>query len=326
MDERVIFGEQATVLATKALDPLHVRMTLEAPHIAATARPGQFVNVVCGPTDLGTCVFDTWESFLDHRQMHQMERRFGGRLLRRPFAVHRLDISDRPARRFDILFKIVGKGTAALAEAAAGSKLDVLGPLGSGFNLRAAEEAHTAILVAGGVGLAPLYLLAQHLRARGREVYAFIGALDESQIPIETADSDVPLSFVESTEEVFLTSRDFERLGVKVGITTEQGRRGYRGYPTDLLAQYLTAYRSSALRNVRVYACGPWAMMRQAARIAETARVECEVLLEERMGCGVGACMACSVRVKRPDGAMAQKRICVDGPVFDAREVCWDER
>ncbi len=321
----MIYSERSRVLAVRRLDARHVRLTLESPRIAGSARPGQFVNVICGPAEFGSRVFDSPEEFLAHRQSQEFRRRFGRRLLPRPFAVHRLHTTETPPKRFDILFKIVGKGTAALAEVPKGSTLDVLGPLGEGFNLARADEAHVSVLVAGGVGVAPLYLLAQYLRRLNRKTYALIGALNETQIPIETADSDVPLSFMETTEEVLLTSNDFEKLGVNVGITTEEGTRGYRGLPTDLLEQCLSSLRSSARRHVRVYACGPWAMMRRAAEICRVQHVACEVLLEERMGCGLGACMACSIRVRTPDGNIINKRVCIDGPVFDAREVCWDD-
>ena len=328
----MIYGEQATVVAVKHLDARHVRMTLASPKIAGSVQPGQFVNILCGETDLGQRVFETPEAYQAYRQGQSSEDCLGKRFLRRPFAVHRVykkeggfDPDMIGTSGFDILFKIVGKGSAALAQAEVGETLDVLGPLGKGFDLRVADEAHEAVLVAGGVGLAPLFQLAQYLRRKGKRVHAFIGALDESQIPIETADSGVPLSFMETEEEVLLTSKEFEALGVTVGITTERGTRGYRGLATDLLEKYLASLRGSACRNVRVYACGPWGMMRKTAEICETHHVGCEALLEERMGCGVGACMACSVRVKRAEGDIVRKRICVDGPVFDAREVCWHE-
>lgn len=321
----MIYSEQCKLLSAKRLDSRHIRLTLASGRIAGTAKPGQFVNVVCGESDFGRRVFESVESYLAHKQRLLGEHRFGKRLLRRPLAIHRLHTETTPPEAFDVLFKIVGKGTAALAQVSVGSTVDVLGPLGSGFDLSRADEAHVGVLVAGGVGLAPLYLLTQYLRRQNKETYAFIGALDESQIPIETADSDVPLSFMESGDEVLLTSRDFEALGVKVGITTERGSRGYRGLPTDLLEKYLSSVRSSARRYVRVYACGPWGMMRESAEICRRQRVACEVLLEERMGCGVGACMACSIKVKRADGSVGRKRICIDGPVFDAREVCWDD-
>ena len=329
----MIYGEQARVLVAKHLDARHVRLTLEGPQIAGSAKPGQFVNILCREAELGQRVFEGPEAYQQYRQGQSSRECLGKRLLRRPFAVHRVHGKEgTPASppgsgraSFDVLFKIVGKGTAALAEVEVGETVDVLGPLGKGFDLRIADEVHEAVLVAGGVGLAPLFQLAQHLRRKGKKVHAFIGALNEEQIPIETADSGVPLSFMESAEEVLLTSKEFEELGVTVGITTEQGVRGYRGLPTDLLEKYLGSLRSSACRNVRVYACGPWGMMRASAGICERQHVGCEVLLEERMGCGVGACMGCSVRVRTTEGEIVRKRICVDGPVFEAREVCWDE-
>ncbi len=321
----MIYGELAKVIGIKHPDARHVRMTLESPKIAGAVRPGQFVNILCGRSDFGDRVFEGPEAYISHCQEPGLGEFFGKRLLRRPFAVHRVLEDAGVPRRLEVLFKIVGKGTAALAEVGAGKTVDILGPLGKGFDLGRADDLHEAVLIAGGVGLAPLYQLAQYLRRRGKKVFAFIGALDETQIPIETADSGVPLSFMESAEEVFLTSREFEELGVTVGITTERGLRGYRGYPTDLLERYLRSLRSSALREVRVYACGPWGMMRRTAAICLTQRVACEALLEERMGCGVGACMACSVRLKTGEGTIVRKRVCIDGPVFDAREVCWDE-
>ncbi|MFO7897777.1 MAG: dihydroorotate dehydrogenase electron transfer subunit [Planctomycetota bacterium] len=279
----------APVVAVTARAGGHCRLRLRAPAIAADARPGQFVNVA---PPLATT------------------------LLRRPLGVHRaID-----GRDIELLFKAVGKGTIALAAAREGDELDVIGPLGNGFDLEG-DLPETAVLVAGGFGLAPLYPLAAALRGRADRIYLFVGT--EEDLPLETSDSRVHLSFVDP--DVKVTLPDFEALGARCRVATLGDRPGfYKGLVTELVEKLLAG--SEPLGRTKLYGCGPWAMLKKTAAIAREHGLDCDVLVEERMGCGIGACMSCAVLVHGDDGRPVYVRACVEGPVFDARSVVWDAK
>ncbi len=284
-----VYRESAPVVRVSALRGGHCRLRLGAPSIAASIRPGQFVNV--GPPGDST-------------------------LLRRPFGVYQtLDRTD-----IELLFKVVGKGTAALAEVSPGDELDIIGPLGNGFDL-SEDFAETAVLVAGGFGVAPLYALAQALREKGSQTYLFVGT--EEDVPVETSDSSMQLSFVDPDVKITLT--DFEELGAVARVASMRHRPGFfHGLASELLERFL--HHAGSGCNARVYACGPWAMLKRTAGIAAEYNLTCEVLLEERMGCGIGACMSCAVRLKGENGEPVYARACVEGPVFDAAIVDWDAK
>ena len=300
----------------------HVRMRLDAPGIAGSARPGQFVNVRCAAVPSGSRVFDHWQ------QLAEAGPAAGGAvrtLLMRPFAVHRAWKSGPNAGQIEVLFKVVGRGTRALAAKSPGESVDLLGPLGRGFDLERCARLSTAVVVAGGVGVAPLFPLVEFLRANHVRTLVIVGAMTEKDIPIDTADSRVALSFMETKPEAAITAEEFRALGCEVGIVLMQGTKGYSGLPTEMLDRFLHHTEGGALGEARVFTCGPWAMMRAVAAHAAEHDVACDALLEERMGCGVGACMACSIRVREPGGKVVRRRVCVEGPVFDSSEVIWDE-
>jgi dihydroorotate dehydrogenase electron transfer subunit len=243
----------------------------------------------------------------------------------RPFAVHRKWSKGPERGQIELLFKVVGAGTAALAEKKPGDKVELLGPLGKGFDLAWCRKLSTAVVVAGGVGVAPLYPLVEYLRRHDVATLVIVGAMSEEEMPVETADSRVALSFMATRPELTITAEEFERLGCEVGIVTLAGAKGYIGLPTEMLDRFLRWSDGGSRGETGVFTCGPSAMMREVARHAAEHDLRCQVLLEERMGCGVGACMACTCRVSLHDGMVSRKRICVDGPVFNASEVMWDE-
>jgi dihydroorotate dehydrogenase electron transfer subunit len=284
-----VYRHAAKVVDLVTLPGGHRRLRLRAPNVAAAARPGQFVNIR-PPLDSA--------------------------ILRRPLGIYRtVDDTD-----LDILFKVVGRGTVSMAGCRPGDVLDLIGPLGNGFSLDAPPEI--AILVAGGFGIAPLYPLARALRGRVGRCALFVGT--EEELPLETADSAMHLSFVDP--DVSATLTDFEELGVACRVASMREREGFfRGLVTDLLERFVHGGGADALGagRGRIYACGPWAMLRKTAAIAAEHDLPCDVLLEERMGCGIGACMSCAVRVIGPDGKPAYERACVEGPVFDARRIDW---
>ena len=204
--------------------------------------------------------------------------RLEGLFLRRPISVF-----DSEEGRLTILYKIVGRGTERMAGLPAGEKLDVLTGLGNGYDLSKAGDA--PLLLGGGVGVPPLYLLAKMLRAEGKNVTAVLG--------------------FNMAEEVF-GREDFEALGCAVTVTTADGSLGVKGFVTDALPEKYSYF----------YTCGPEPMLRAVYRAARTSG---QFSFEERMGCGFGACMGCSCRT-----ITGYKRICREGPVLEKEEILWE--
>ncbi|MDR2615369.1 MAG: dihydroorotate dehydrogenase electron transfer subunit [Oscillospiraceae bacterium] len=206
------------------------------------------------------------------------------RPLRRPFG-----ISDVYGERLTVVFEARGEGTKWLAASEPGRRVDINGPLGHGFS----EVSGNILLIGGGLGAAPLLFAAR--RARGR-VTAVLGFRNANGA---------------------ILAENFESVCDNVFITTEDGSLGLRGTVTLPAEELLKTGNYTA-----VLACGPRAMLRAVAETAERAGVYCETSLEERMGCGVGACLVCVCKTNK-DGADKMSRVCRDGPVFDAREVVW---
>ena len=215
-------------------------------------------------------------------------------LLRRPLSIHRVKGSN-----FEILYEIKGRGTKILSEKKHGEYLDIIGPLGNGFNTRytipacrqAWHDTRYTILVAGGIGVAPLFFLAQKLKTKP---LVLIGA---------------------NKRQKLVCVEDFRRLCCKVKIATDDGSMGFKGKVTELLTRILSTidYRLST-----IYACGPDAMLRELSKISIRNNMECQASLENFMGCGIGACLACVIKTKN-----GYKRVCKDGPVFDVSKIIW---
>jgi dihydroorotate dehydrogenase electron transfer subunit len=261
---------KAKVIKNIAVGPAYYKMLLSCPDIARAAYPGQFVNMK---------VSDTGEP-----------------LLRRPLGVHRIQ-----GRNIEVIYEIVGQGTALLAQRKAGEYLEVIGPLGNGFSRESGPDSQAKkILVAGGMGIAPLIFLAQSL-AKPRipdskpKTLALIGA---------------------KTKDGILCEKEFRKLDCDVKIATDDGSRGFKGKVTDLLKHLLpiTNYRLP----ITIYACGPRPMLKEVAKISQQYRIRAQVSLEEHMACGFGACMGCAVKTSQ-----GYKRVCKEGPVFQADEIIW---
>jgi dihydroorotate dehydrogenase electron transfer subunit len=224
-------------------------------------------------------------------------------LLRRPFSIFQITRNaDGEPAGFTLLNKRIGRGTNLLFCAPAGMRVACLGPLGRPFvppEPRADRDSE-AWMVAGGVGLAPFATLGEALRDRGTPMKLFYGAR-------RSAD----LFFVDY----------FASLGADVILTTEDGSRGTRGFVTAPLE---AALRSPASGRARIYACGPTPMMRAVAALAARHGHPCHVSLEQVMGCGLGGCYSCVVGVRR-NGGSHFVRSCVEGPVFDANDIVWEE-
>ena len=204
--------------------------------------------------------------------------RLDGLFLRRPISVY-----DSEPGSLTILYKVVGKGTEQMAAMKPGETLDVLTGLGNGYDLSKSGEA--PVLLGGGVGVPPLYLLAKKLIAEGKKPQAVLG--------------------FNTAAEVF-GEAEFKALGCGVTVTTADGSYGVKGFVTDALPEEYSYF----------YTCGPEPMLRAVYRATKTSG---QLSFEERMGCGFGACMGCSCKT-----ITGYKRICREGPVLEKEEIIWD--
>lgn len=244
----------AEILSNRRVGPDVFRMEIASPFLAEESVPGQFLQV-------------------------RIEG--SGLLLRRPLGIAEADAG---AGTIAMYYRVVGKGTAALAEMKPGQTVNCLGPLGQGFSLKSERP----LLVGGGMGLAPLLFLAQRFQGKGA---VLMGGRNKA--------------------EVFWADF-FSPFAKQVFTTTDDGSVGEKGFTTSLLPTLLEKYRFDVL-----FTCGPDIMMRKIWEIAEKADVPCQVSLERRMACGLGACLSCVIDTT--DGG--RKKVCQDGPVFWAQEV-----
>ena len=255
--------EKATVLANERLTDALWLMTLEAPGVARGIGPGQFVHMS-----------------LPTLQAH---------ILRRPFSVYDRDAD---AGTIDVLYQVVGTGTADMTGWVPGQEASVLGPIGSRWS--PGDGVRRALVVGGGVGAAPLYMLTQELVGQGADVDVILGA---------------------ATGEALVCRQRYSGLcDDRLRCSTDDGSLGTAGFATVPLAELLeegVAYDYAAV-------CGPEPLMRAASRMTLAAGIRTQVSLERRMACGIGACLSCTC-----DTTDGRKRVCVDGPIFEADEVEW---
>ena len=254
-------------------------MWIEAPDIAAAGRPGQFITVRCGDFPL-----------------------------RRPFSIHQVgkdnviagsDATGTKQPQVAILFKVTGKGTLWLSQREAGERIDIIGPLGRGFTIP--PRSKNLLLVAGGIGLAPLVFLMQQ-------------ALSQHQITLIHGASTAVQLYSNSSQ---LSTISYQR--VQFIPVTEDGSAGQKGRATDILPNFLDWAD-------QVYACGPVGMYKAMMEMSSRARrsklklKKCQVSLEVRMGCGFGACYGCTIDTKK-----GLRQVCRDGPVFELDDIIWQE-
>ena len=281
--------EEARVLAHTAWEGQQYILRLEAPRCAAKAVPGSFVHLTCDP-DLP---------------------------MRRPLSLMRFD---PVAGWIEILYKVHGEGTARLARARVGDVLSCLGPIGRGFTPQVARPR--ALLVGGGVGIPPMVSLAEELvgRRRGGEAWKPL-VLMGSEIPFPFRARPSTILVPGIPDGVIAAMPLLEEWGVPSRLATLAGYAGcHAGYVTDLATAWLATLTPEQLGEVEIFSCGPTPMLRAVAAVAHRFGVPCQVSLEEYMACAVGGCAGCVVRVETPEGP-AMKRVCVDGPVFEAAAV-----
>ena len=273
---------RVTVLSNERVARDTFRLRFEAHQIARRITPGQFVMVRLAG--------------------------FDDPLLGRPLALYDtvLSASGEPIG-LDIVYLVMGKMTSRLARYQPGQQLDIWGPLGNGFTPSSAEHL---LLVAGGIGQTPFPAVAQE--ALGLRVY---GDPPRSAPRVQ----QVTMLYGARTAEYLAGLDDFERRGIRLQISTDDGSRGHHGFVTELLQAEL----AKKTGTMEVFCCGPEPMMERVAEITERAGVQCQVSLETPMACGIGICFSCVAKVRDADGGWDYKRTCVEGPVFEAARIEW---
>jgi len=236
-------------------------------------------------------------------------------LLRRPFSLAgREQVEGRTILL--IVHRVVGRGSAWLSRLAEGDTLSILGPLGNWFTWP--ENMTTALLVGGGVGLPPLFYLAEDLYRAGKHAQAFVGAAGQHLLPLNIDATHTPSKAGWPTPCV----AEFSRYGVEAAITTDDGSVGMEGLVSEALFNWIDQGRVEASTTV-VYTCGPEPMMQAVAEGCLARSIACQVAMERKMACGMGTCQSCVCKT-RTSGGWQYKLVCTDGTVFDAREIVWD--
>jgi len=282
-----MYDETVAVIENRCLTGGHLFLSLDAPRQAPEVRPGQFAMVrILGRSDV---------------------------LLRRPMSIFDIQARDggqgsssRQAsapRILQLLYKVVGRGTRLMAELKPGDQVGLLAPLGHGFfeeeYLPRAHECDEILHVAGGIGIAALLLPAKQLAEAGFKQRLFFGA---------------------RTKDDLVGVKEFKPVVRAMLLATENGSVGYRGFVTRPLEEYLTKHTN---KKFLFMVCGPGAMLRATVELAKRFRHPCLVSMENRMGCGLGVCLGCSIRVQGT-GHEAYQRVCTEGPVFWAERIVWE--
>jgi dihydroorotate dehydrogenase electron transfer subunit len=280
-----IFLEKARVITQLAYDAGQFVLRLAAPRCAARAAPGSFVHLTCDPAIA----------------------------MRRPLSIMRADAA---AGWIELLYKVVGAGLQALSARKAGDELSLLGPIGRPFTVHA--ERPRVLLLGGGVGIPPMVFLAERLCAQpGWKPLVLMGS--EVPFPFRTRPSALIVPGIPAGSIACLPL--LEEWGVPCRLASRADFPGcFPGLVTELAHRWLDSLAPAELGQVEMFACGPTAMLVASTQLARRFRVPCQVSLEEFMACAVGGCAGCTVLVRGGEGA-AMKRVCVDGPVFDAYSV-----
>ena len=281
-----IFVEDGNVLSVDAFPGEQFVMRIRAPKCAANAEPGSFVHVRCDDT----------------------------LPMRRPLSIMRAGDD-----WIEILYKTVGHGLHLLSRKTPGESVSVLGPIGQPFRID--PERPNTVLIGGGVGIPPMVFVADRLRQASEDARPLAILGSEIPFPFDLIPSRLETPWLDANTNS--TMPLLESWGVPTRLATLAGYQGcFDGYVTDLADQWLKTLSSDDLEKTAILACGPTPMLRAVADLAARYALPCQVSLEEYMACAVGGCAGCAVRINTPDGE-AMKRVCVDGPVFDAATVVW---
>ena len=285
-----IFVENCEILSHEAFDGDQYIMRVQAPKIAAKAQPGSFAHLTVHPL----------------------------RPMRRPISIMRVN---KEQGWVDFLYKKLGEGTTLLAENKVGETINIMGPIGKAFEIKL--ERKRPLLIGGGVGMPPMVFIAEHCAQLNREnknnYEPFVILGSEVPFPFTTKPSEIMVSGM--PDGVIASMPLLDEWNIPSRLASLQGYAGtYEGYVTDLARHWLKSLTKEQLNEVEIYSCGPHPMLEAVAKLAKEFDLPCQVSLEEFMACAVGGCAGCVVEVQTEQGS-AMKRVCVDGPVFDAYSV-----
>jgi len=285
-----IFVEDCKILSHQAFDGDQYIMRVQAPKIAEKAQPGSFAHLTVHPL----------------------------RPMRRPISIMRVN---KEQGWVDFLYKKLGEGTALLAQNKVGETINIMGPIGKAFDIK--PERKRPLLIGGGVGMPPMIFIAEHCKKLNTqektnyEPFVILGS--EVPFPFTTKPSEIMVSGM--PEGVIASMPLLDEWNIPSRLASLQGYAGtYEGYVTDLARHWLKSLTKEQLDEVEIYSCGPHPMLEAVAKLAKEFNLPCQVSLEEFMACAVGGCAGCVVEVQTEQGP-AMKRVCVDGPVFDAYSV-----
>ncbi len=280
----------SNIISNKRLTENCWRMVLDASQIASGVKPGQFIHIKIGGSN--------------------------GPLFRRPLSVfRRVKLGDTLG--IEVIYKVVGRGTGLMTELRKGNQIDIIGPLGHGFEWH--RDKSVKVLVAGGTGAACLFLLAEEISEAGLQLKILLGA---------------------ETKTSLILKKEFASLGAEVMVSTDDGSQGYHGFVTEMLDKALDERKISS--DCVVYSSGPEPMLKALAPICQKYHIPAQVSMERHMMCGIGACLACVCKVDKnhisrhrdlgsshiqfvSEKEFGYALVCKDGPVFDIHEVIFDE-
>ncbi|MDZ7642772.1 MAG: dihydroorotate dehydrogenase electron transfer subunit [Woeseiaceae bacterium] len=281
-----IYLEDATVVAVRQYPGDQYILRLEAPACAVRATAGSFAHIRCD------------ESVP----------------MRRPLSIMR---ADAVQGWIEVLFKVVGSGLRSLGRRQPGDRVSVLGPVGRGF--RPAAGRRRPLLIGGGVGIPPMIFLAETLHRDARDWSPLVLMGSELPFPFDVAPSAIACDWLDAAVDRAMPL--LESWGIPSRLASLAGFEGcFPGYVTDIAAEWLGSLHGDQIADVEVFACGPTPMLEAVAALAARHGLPCQVALEEYMACAVGGCAGCTVLVREATGP-AMRRVCVDGPVFDAARV-----
>lgn len=292
------FDTIATVVRQAPSGATAYCITLHCPDIAQAAKAPQFFTMACRPLQMSPQIAHVEDMPLDP-------------LLRRPMGFYRV-YPDKG--EFEAIYKVAGRGTQLMTGLKPGDRVRVLGPLGN-FILPKDVQSGNALLVGGGVGLPPLYFLAETLQDAGKEPIVIVGARSKEVLmaPVATQTLKRPIGRVRQVASL----KPFVERSIDCAVALEQPENGFfEGLVTVLLEKYLELKYD---KGIEIFTCGRAAMMKAVAAMAAAKSIKCTVIMESRMGCAIGACQTCVVST-----TTGYRRVCIEGPVFDAKEIVWD--
>ena len=281
-----LYVEQANLISHKAYQGEQYHMMLKAPETSAHAKPGHFVHIQCN------------ESIF----------------MRRPMSIMR---SDSKNKMIEILYKVHGAGTDALSNKRIGEKIDLIGPIGQPFKMKGYKKR--PLLIGGGVGIPPMIFLAEHIKNTTKNLNPLVLMGSEIPFPFKNQPSKIIINEIPSDVTASMTLLEDWKIASR--LTSLKDYAGcFGGHVTELADIWLEKLDPDQREEVEIFSCGPTLMLKAVSKLAKKYNLSCQVSLEEYMACAVGGCAGCTVLIKTENGN-EMKRVCVDGPVFEAKNV-----